>query len=415
MGRNTKEIVSSTPIKGELYMGVEIECLLRGTSMAVELGRIRDVYGASIVGKHDGTVSHNVEGWMPPVQPTELVTNPMTLECYQNRKWTTVFDRVVKPNNFKTCTLGGHIHLSKAAFTRTQLYKYMKFVRTNTEYVKFIGGRDFNGNAYCKSHQGNGKVVRQLLEGDTNKDRYEVLNLTSFGTLENRFFLSPFTREELLKNLEWCHALWSYSKVSPLHIVTDAFHDWVRATKESTYSNLIAHINTSANMTFPTNGESFTAQIARVHHTFDNDDGSCNEDTWTCCCCSDEYSACEAGPYIVDGDAYCGDCCSYCERCEEYYTEDAHYLSGQHLCPSCYHEVAVHCDRCGSEFHRDGDDLTYVENEDRDLCESCMTVLNICWCDDCDEYTIHDGRNCTACTPDEDEDEDEECEQSEAA
>lgn len=255
-----KEIVGRTPIKGELYMGVEIEALVKGRNVEIELGRIHDTYKGIITGKHDGTVANNSRDYMPEHVAVELVSLPMTLDCYHNRTWSRLFERVIKPRKIENdCTLGGHIHMSLSAFKRTQLYKYMKFLRTNYQYVEFVGERKLDRNSYVKKHQSTGRVVHQVMDDTPNADRYEILNITKFGTLENRFFLSPFNRDDLVKNVEWCHALWSWCKEAPLHFDVTDFHAWLNKQSIDLYGTVQSFVGKHPNKIFTINEEQYTS------------------------------------------------------------------------------------------------------------------------------------------------------------
>lgn len=383
-----REIITSEAIKGELYFGVEIEALLRAYSLTGFLTELHQLYGDLVTGKRDGTVEGNVEKWMGEkgnVIATELVVSPMTLECYQNRKWSAIFDKVLKPESSYTCQLGGHIHMSLNSFVnRLHLYKYMKFIRTNIEYIKFIGERDFSRNNYCKAHSNNGKVVQQVKHWSTNGDRYEMLNVTHFDTLENRFFVSPFTREHLLKNLEWCQALWAFTKTASLHFTVEDFHAWVHK-HDKEYPSLIKFIKDCG--TFTVNEE-----VVRYY-----DDDEDEDEEHTCSSCGDDITYYDDVIW-VDGEAYCCDCAFFCERCQEYRTGDSYTADGECWCEVCYNRYALVCGRCGEAEPSNNTTIEYVTSQNRNLCESCRDDLNIEWCDCCDEYTEHTDSSCDVCS-----------------
>lgn len=383
-----REIITSEAIKGELYFGVEIEALLRAYSLTGFLTELRQLYGDLVTGKRDGTVEGNVEKWMGEkgnVIATELVVSPMTLECYQNRKWSAIFDKVLKPESSYTCQLGGHIHMSLNSFVnRLHLYKYMKFIRTNIEYIKFIGERDFTSNSYCKAASSNGEVVKQVRNWSQNADRYEILNLTHFDTLENRFFVSPFTREHLLKNLEWCQALWAFTKTASLHFTVEDFHAWVHK-HDKEYPSLIKFIKDCG---------TFTVNEEVVRYYEDDDD---EDEEHTCSSCGDDITYYDDVIW-VDGGAYCCDCAFFCERCQEYHTGDSYTVDGECWCEVCYNRCALVCGRCGEAEPSNNTTIEYVTSQNRNLCESCRDDLNIEWCDCCDEYTEHTDSSCDVCS-----------------
>ena len=395
------EIITNIPVKGELYFGVEIECLLKEKYLTGYLTRLKDVYGTIVTGKHDGTVSDNIGQSLKDVHEhisaTELVISPMTIDCYKNRTWGKIFDSVIKPNYYYTSTLGGHIHMSMSAFqNRLHLYKYMKFIRTNIEYIKFIGERDFTSNSYCKAVSSNGEVVKQVRNWSQNADRYEILNLTHFGTLENRFFVSPFTREHLLKNLEWCQALWAFTKTASLHFTVEDFHAWVHK-HDKEYPSLIKFIKDCG--TFTVNEE--------VVRYYEDDDDDCDEDgIYSCECCGDDVYSDDA--IWVDGEAYCSDCAFYCEHCQEYRTGDSYMVDDECWCEVCTTDDAVWCKNCRTYSAN----YIYVDSRDECLCDRCIEGLGIEYCDECGNYTERDdsGR-CLDCGEECDDEDDSEGEE----
>ena len=112
--------------------------------------------------------------------------------------------------------------------------------------------------------------------------------------------------------------------------------------------------------------------------------------------------------YIVDGEAYCRDCVTYCDRCgswvldddtmyyvdserryicEECFNEDyvqceccneiirrddAYSHDGNYYCESCYEDTFMECESCYKTFYRD--EITYYDKYDQYLCEECYRV-----------------------------------------
>lgn len=391
-----KEVLTNKEKTGELYLGVEIEALVKHKYKSIYLTQLHELYGSLVIGKHDGTIESNIETHMTDVSCTELVVSPMTIDCYKNRTWKYIFDNVYKPESSFTGQLGGHIHMSMSAFiNRVHLYKYMKFCRTNIAYLIFIGERDFSNNSYCKSIASTGKVTNQVINKKSNKDRYEILNITSFGTLENRFFVSPFTREHLFKNLEWCHALWEFTKLSPLHFTVKDFHAWV-VTNATVYPNLFNFIKNSNN--FVPNEELYS------NWDDDDDEDYCedSETHWCSDCGSEIY---ESDVIWVDDLAYCSDCAFYCSHCGEYHVGESHEVYACNTsytstwCNDCMVDHSLCCDHCGDTYsvystnHR----IPVECYDDMYYCSNCRQDMNIDYCEVCNAYTPHDNNRCTHC------------------
>jgi hypothetical protein len=117
----------------------------------------------------------------------------------------------------------------------------MKFIRTNIDYIEAVGERRCNRD-YAKSGSSTGSAVQQVLAKIANEDRYEIVNVTHFNTIEVRFFGSPYTKEVMFKNLQWCVALWEFTKVAPLHFDVKSFHHFIR-TKLPKFQELNSFID----------------------------------------------------------------------------------------------------------------------------------------------------------------------------
>ena len=88
----------------------------------------------------------------------------------------------------------------------------------------------------------------------------------------------------------------------------------------------------------------------------------------------------------VGDDPYCGDCVTYCERCGNYELNDyATWIESEdrYICEYCRDEYYSRCEHCGDWYHND--DLTYVDSTERYVCEDCLDYTYY-QCEDCEEY-----------------------------
>ena len=103
---------------------------------------------------------------------------------------------------------------------------------------------------------------------------------------------------------------------------------------------------------------------------------------YTCAHCGERMD--EDDVCWIDGDAYCRDCCHYCECCGEYHRDDETYIEGYgYVCESCLERHFCYCDHC-DEYVRE-DDMYWVECEQRYICGDCIDNY-YSLCDDCGEY-----------------------------
>lgn len=145
-----------------------------------------------------------------------------------------------------------------------------------------------------------------------------------------------------------------------------------------------------------------------------------------CChsniCCECGCSIDEDDVIWIDGDAYCRECCSYCEHCGEYHRGESTYIEGYgYVCDYCRNNYFYYCECCG-EYVRE-DYAYWVECENRYVCDDCLDRY-YSYCEDCGNYFPSDEMNeyddyltlCNDCyeerleneEDDEDEDEDNE-------
>lgn len=128
-------------------------------------------------------------------------------------------------------------------------------------------------------------------------------------------------------------------------------------------------------------------------------------------CCSHGYVCEHCGCRIddddarwVDGEPYCCECVSWCDRCDSYHLEDdGQYVDsiGMWVCNECLDENYYYCEDCEEYYPRDR--VTWIESEDRYVCDDCLDD-NYYYCTNCNEYHFSarwvdsvDGYVCNEC------------------
>ena len=122
----------------------------------------------------------------------------------------------------------------------------------------------------------------------------------------------------------------------------------------------------------------------------------CETDSISCCAGGTRCEYC--GARVSEDDIYwcedvqehrCGDCCSFCEDCGEYYaTENEIEVQGRngdvyYICNDCYQDGNYYrCDRCGTTWHMD--DMQYIDEEW--VCPDCESELEVC--EECGEVHL---------------------------
>jgi hypothetical protein len=110
----------------------------------------------------------------------------------------------------------------------------------------------------------------------------------------------------------------------------------------------------------------------------------CNRPGTQCACCG--HTIDEDDAYYVNGVAYCYDCVTYCEICDEYVLNgDAHWIErdDMYVCDDCLDRYYVWCEHCRRYVLRE--DATYVESVGYYVCDDCLDE-HYTQCDMCGEY-----------------------------
>lgn len=108
-----------------------------------------------------------------------------------------------------------------------------------------------------------------------------------------------------------------------------------------------------------------------------------------CDYCENDYVECddcgarigEDEQYNIDGYTYCEDCVKYCEECGEYTREDITYVEcvGYYVCESCLNNHYHYCEEC----HEWKSSTQYVEDANKDMCDSCLIDYDCFICEEC--------------------------------
>jgi hypothetical protein len=153
----------------------------------------------------------------------EIVTHPFTYEWMMGN--IPILEainalREYKCSSFHNSTCGFHVHLNKSAFSTLQLYKFMRFIYNNPAFSTRISQRTSTESmrSYA-SLDGLGHIVQKAKTRRESHRRHTAVNLTAF-TAEVRIFKGNLSTKRILKNLEFCHALYEYSRHSPLLVPT---------------------------------------------------------------------------------------------------------------------------------------------------------------------------------------------------
>jgi len=221
--------------KTTLFFGFELEiespeCL---NNIADEVTDISDLFYC----KEDGSLQHGFE----------IVSHPMTWNYIKSKRFERILKKlngVLRDNNCtshdnKRC--GFHVHASKEHFSTLALYKMLKFAKNNQELLKTISQRT-EGQLNQWASLNDEQPTIQKARDKRSDNRYTAFNLTR-DTVECRIFRGNIRIDRIMKNLEFYHALISFTSDASLK---DATKKWLFLrfveNKKKEYPNLCAFL-----------------------------------------------------------------------------------------------------------------------------------------------------------------------------
>ena len=219
----------------KLYLGVELEVVVRSSYDKYDVAEKmdNDLYDFIIM-CNDGSIDG--DGF-------EIISAPAT-HNYHLTAWDKFFNNGAKyVRGWKEKSCGMHVHLSRNAFeNKYHLMKFVTFInhRRNEDFITNVAGR--SANTYCAIKHKN--YNKRALEFN---NRYQAVNLENRNTIEVRIFQSNVAKKGFFKNLEFCVALFEYTKHCSIFGASTAHHMTIdshrnksrKKHKENLYRSLI--------------------------------------------------------------------------------------------------------------------------------------------------------------------------------
>jgi hypothetical protein len=176
----------------------------------------------------------------------EIVSHPMTFNYIQQseKSFTESLKKLVENgyNSYDANTCGMHIHISKNNFTTWHLYRFLKFFVENKEFITSISQRKIEKlKKWANIEDDNDtSLIYKAKKKDGNSERYVAINLKNSQTIEIRIFRGTLNINSFMKNIEFSHALFMYTKENK-EISLDGFKNYIQSSCD--YSNLKKFIN----------------------------------------------------------------------------------------------------------------------------------------------------------------------------
>jgi hypothetical protein len=176
----------------------------------------------------------------------EIVTHPMTFNYIQQstKEFTNSLKLLVENgyNSYDANTCGMHIHISKNNFTTWHLYRFLKFFVENKDFIVSISQRKMEKLKKWANIEddSDSSLIYKAKKKDGNSERYVAINLKNSQTIEIRIFRGTLNINSFMKNIEFAHALFMYTKENK-DVTLDGFKLYIESSCD--YSNLKKFIN----------------------------------------------------------------------------------------------------------------------------------------------------------------------------
>lgn len=320
-----------------------------------EQAQIDAGYKDLFIAKHDGSL---------PSFATEFVSNmPKSLKLWHKLYFDGVLNKLAKlidkdyVNTHKS-NIGGHIHISRASFTPTQVAKALKFLYSNVSFLEYVCGRSFGDSSYYKAQTGINPLSFAYNKGAMSPEKYTIARVTSnfykgvdMGTIEVRSFKAPTSDVEVIQNIEFMFGLRDYVRdVSGKDIdKSDAFIDYIGRENITKFPLLAEKLNGRTQKNFNINiaNTPSSADIVRPVRFGDKDVVS----TYNCCNCGNVFKS-KKSELLIDftGRTYCPSCSSKCHFCTNVVRScDSSSINNTIVCDDCYDNHTQPCDSCDSQ------------------------------------------------------------------
>ena len=213
------------------FFGIELEVERMDKSETSRGDMAKKIENKAWYFKNDGSLNNGFE----------LVSHPLTFSYIKHsaKDFESALNELSNNayNSYNANTCGMHIHISKKAFGTWQLYKFMKFFAENVPFIVAISQRKMDKLVQWANIEDNddNALMYKAKKKEGNSARYVAINLQNYSTIEVRIFRGTLNFQSFMKNIEFVHALYMFTKECKI-ITLDLFKEYIANSCE--YSNL---------------------------------------------------------------------------------------------------------------------------------------------------------------------------------
>lgn len=197
---------NSSKLGRKLYFGIETE-VYTGNSKHNLPAILHKIGGMPqwMYWKHDGSIGIGFE----------MVTFPMTWAYLSDSSGR--LGRIFKTlmalecSSFDNGRCGLHVHLSRDAFTKIHLYKFLKFFYGHPEFVTYVSNRQPNELSQWARTETNECWATMAKSGSQSSNKYSAINLRHEASVEIRIFNGTLRFSSFMKSLELAKAAYDFT------------------------------------------------------------------------------------------------------------------------------------------------------------------------------------------------------------
>lgn len=218
------------PTPGVLYVGMELEMERVSNNIPEFLEMTGEDYHNPSFSyfKYDGSLNDN---------GAELVTMPCTPQVFEQVFPWDALNKLHQMGGraWQMGSCGMHFHLSRSAFSRPHLWKFISWHYHNRSVCVDWAGRDSRqwSSWYNTTMENMGQKpsdVAKRQPGQIYGERYSAININPQHTIELRYFRGNMLRSGIMRNVQFIDAIFEYTKRLTVQDVVN---------KKLTFANLV--------------------------------------------------------------------------------------------------------------------------------------------------------------------------------
>ena len=220
-----------------VYMGIELEVEMKeGLQQysAIVANRFQEAAGSFVYLKKDSSISK--EGF-------EIVTHPANLSFWKENSifWNAIRKLTRTCEAWSVDNCGMHVHISRSAFNHDDhMAKFLLFINSNRLLSAFVAER-YNAKQ-APFMEMNFETAKNIATLNTKINRHCAVNVQgNIPTVEVRIFKGNLKKQRMLKNIEFVHSVFSFTKTETALEVEPYIEHVV--TNKALYPNLCAYIS----------------------------------------------------------------------------------------------------------------------------------------------------------------------------